>query len=167
MNANGKRMTSARWLMNRIAAAIAGAIRRVGAGAIQAAVKALSCGPTCTTLKGSGDGVMHCVAYASTCGYFAGDLIFAAIWSTAFAIVLGTLPGLAALTLTPAKRHPWRSLPALVLGTLAGFGIWCCLATLTPTIGEGWGWLLLLAIPSIAGLSVAYHIERLPKPLRP
>src|SRR5579862_2374384 len=99
-------MGSLTWVMNRLSAAMVGAII-VGftAGCVVAVESALTCGPTCTSIV-SHYNVSHCVAYGTTCGNFFGDLLVTVIWAVPSALLLGTLPGVAALTLTPAKNRP-------------------------------------------------------------
>jgi xanthine/uracil/vitamin C permease (AzgA family) len=79
-------------------------------------------------------------------------------------VLLGTLPGIVALTLTPAARQPWRSLPVLVVATTIGFVIWSTLELAAPqyalnVIG-------LFVLPSATGLVAAAFIDRLPARLR-
>jgi hypothetical protein len=83
------------------------------------------------------------------------------------ALALGALPGFAALTLTPARLHPWRALLILVPATVVGFGIWAVVyPNLPEQTGVQWIWLTtLFSIPTFAGIMVALNINRLPKQL--
>jgi len=113
---------------------------------------------------GDATGHQKCLEYDSTCQYFAARLLFGTFWTSVLAVVLGMLPGYAALTLTPARIHPWRSLLVLVPGTLLGFIAWLVWQTYARI---PFGLLTLFLLPSITGLIVALNIERLPKPFRP
>src|ERR1700730_9151750 len=109
-------MRRAPWLLNRAAAALVGAtIVGVIAAAMMAVVDALTCGPTCTSIHGDRTGT-HCLEYSSSCTGLWFTTAFTFVYTPVLSITLGTLPGIAALTMTPARKHPWRSLPILVLG---------------------------------------------------
>ncbi len=115
----------------------------------------LKCMPKCTSSQFS---------------YFGWDLLSTMLIAAFYGLILGTLPGIAALTLTPAKMRPWRSLPALVLGTLLGFVIWWYVGALASSKAYAsldMIWAALFLIPTATGLIVACNIGRLPKPLRP
>ncbi len=156
-----------RILLSRIAAAVIGTLLvGLAAALIMSVVDALTCGPTCSSIQGDASGHTKCLAYSSTCGHFAVGLLFDAVWTSVFAVALGTLPGIAALTLTPARKHPWRSLFVLVPGTLFGFVACLVWQTLLGTHSAG-GIITLFLFPSVTGLIVALNIERLPAPLRP
>jgi hypothetical protein len=154
------------WILNRVAAAVAGALLvGVAAGIILTAAHFITCGPTCTDVQFNGSGPMRCTAYGSTCGVFVGALLFNLIWAPIFSAALGVVPGFLALTVTPAKTFPWRSLPALVLGTLVGFAIWLPVAWNLNLGTIGW-FATLFLIPSVTGLITAHNIRRLPPILR-
>jgi hypothetical protein len=158
-------MGRASWFASRICAALAGTILvGVAAALILTAFGILTCAPTCTSIAFSSNGAAACLAKESTCGSFAGALIFYLIWAPIFSMVLGTVPGIIALTLTPAKKHPWRSLPVLVFGTLGGFVIWMVLVLVLNLTHDSIGinYVALFLIPSIAGLVVAGNLERFP-----
>jgi hypothetical protein len=151
------------WLLNRAAAALAGAsIVGCLAGTIMAVLSELTCGPTCYHILFDSRG-RHCLEYGTTCGHLWTSLIFMLVFTPVYSVVLGTLPGIAALTLTPARKHPWRSLPILVLGTLIGFASWLSVVTrFSIEYGPTW-FLLLFLIPTITGLAAAFNIERIPR----
>ena len=142
----GADMTRFAWIGSRLAAAVSGAFAAgLIAGVILTVVWAATCG--------------------STCGNFLGGLFVAAIWASMSAIALGTLPGIATLTLTPARKHPWRSLLVLVPATVAGFAIWLLLQDLFHgTYGTQW-LITLFLLPTTAGLIAAWNIEKLPRRL--
>jgi hypothetical protein len=159
-------MGRARWVLVRIAAAVAGAVAvGVAAAVILTVIEILTCGPTCTSIAGAGN-TSRCVAYGSTCGDATMQLLFNLIWTPIFAVALGTIPGIVALTITPARKYPWRSLPALVFGTVVGFSIYLFL-------GSHWGissnfgsLVALIVIPTATGLVMAWNIDRLPPAFR-
>jgi hypothetical protein len=129
-------MARARWIVNRAAAALAGAAL-VGllAAVIEGVFNDVTCSPTC----------------------IAGSIAFTVCWSLAF----GTLPGIAALTLTPASKRPWRSLPFLVLGTLAGYMIWSYVVQRFSLQNDPRSPLFLFLFPTLTGLAAAFNIDRL------
>jgi|HubBroStandDraft_1064217.scaffolds.fasta_scaffold558675_1 hypothetical protein len=155
-------MDRVRWILVRIAAAVAGAVAvGVVAAIILAVVEILTCGPTCTSIAGSGN-TSRCVAYGSTCGDAAMQLLFNLIWTPGFALVLGIIPSIVALTITPARKYPWRSLPALVFGTLIGFSICVFLASHWDGGSSLGGLVTLIVVPTATGLAMAWNIDRLP-----
>jgi hypothetical protein len=155
----------ARWTLNRVAAAIVGAVLvGIVAAVILTIVEALTCGPTCTEIVGH-DNVSRCIAYGSTCGDIRGALLFNLIYAPIFSVVLGVVPGIVALTATPAKKHPWRSLPSLIIGTLSGFLIWLPLARNVEWTAIVW-LASLFVIPSATGFITAWNIDRLPPTFR-
>lgn len=86
----------------------------------------------------------------------------------AVSVALGTLPGIVALPLTPAKERPWRSLGVPVPASAAGYIIFYSLVLVAGArgfnIGDQYplfGWLLFI-VPTITGLIVAFNIDRLP-----
>lgn len=83
-------------------------------------------------------------------------------WACVGSLALGTIPGLAALTLTPARKRPWKSLPILIAATTCGFGILLLLANLFHMEYGVAKVVPLLVIPSATGLLAALNIERLP-----
>jgi hypothetical protein len=79
-----------------------------------------------------------------------------------FGLVLGTIPAFVALTLSPAKKHPWKSLPVLILAALAGL---CAVflvdfRTHTGLFENAFAALALFGVPTIAGLLTAWNIDR-------
>lgn len=151
------------WLLNRVAAAVLGAFL-VGCGAtiILAVIGAIACRPECTTIVGDVHGT-HCEAYASSCGGFWGQVLITLTWACTTSLMLGTLPGIAALTLTPARKHPWTSLPLLVCASVAGFAIWLAVETVFH-LNDGFTEVFVLfLVPSACGLFAAIQIERLPR----
>lgn len=156
------------WIIARIAAAAAGTIVvGIAAAVILTVVEALTCGPTCASMQFNGSGAGRCVAYSSTCSDFANLLLFNIIWAPTICVLLGIIPGAVALTFSPAKQHPWRSLPALVLGTLIGFVTWLLIGMLIKgEVSSITSLGALLLIPTITGLVTAWNIDRLPKLLR-
>jgi hypothetical protein len=68
--------------------------------------------PTCSEMEFNGSGTSRCVAYGSTCGDFVAALLFNVAWAPIFAVILGTIPGIVALTLTPAKEISVASAPS-------------------------------------------------------
>lgn len=167
MQRNRSPMGRVRWILVRISAAIAGAVAvGVAAAVILTVVEILTCGPTCTTIASYGN-TSRCVAYGSTCGNdVIMQLLFNMIWAPVFALVLGTIPGIVALTITPARKYPWRSLPALVFGTLIGFSIWLLLGSHWANASTFGGLATLIVIPTATGLVVAWNIDRLPPSFR-
>lgn len=145
-------MRDFRRLLERTAAALVGAAAvGIVAAIVMTVVGLATCDARCVSAAGSN----------YTFGVV-GELIFGFIWSPVFAVVLGTLPGLVALTMTPAANHPWRSLPVLVAATSVGFALWLILRTRL-NIDYGLEYLLtLFLIPSITGLVAAWNINRLP-----
>jgi cytochrome bd-type quinol oxidase subunit 2 len=128
-------------LLSPIAAALSGAF---AVGVLAASIMMLSGAAT--------DGV-------DLRAFLAGSLIV-----SVYSVVFGTLPGIVALTLTPAARHPWRSLPILVVATTIGFAIWYLAVQLGATDTSMFFGLFVL--PSAAGLIAAANIDRFPKRLR-
>lgn len=158
-------MDSARWLLSRIAAAVVGAILvGVLADLIASVIQVLTCGPACVSAFGKGTGPAHCTAYASTCRGLWEPLFFNLPWTVIGAVILGTLPGIVALTQSPAKDRPWRALPALILATIVGVALCLCLASALGRAGVGA--VALFVIPSATGLLAAWNIRRLPRPFR-
>ncbi len=85
-----------------------------------------------------------------------------------YALVIGTFPAFVALTQSPAKTHPWRCLPLLVIGTLAGFSISLILDNVTgqDILNRLVGTIAFFALPTIAGLLTAWNIDRVPPAFR-
>lgn len=143
-------LVRAAWFLNRVAAAI------VGAALIGVAAAFFSWTASEVSCRGA----------VSRCGDPIMGLVFVLMWTPLFSVVLGTLPGVVALTLTPAKEHPWRSLAALVPASLLGFAIWWY------TFGFVGSWRhlddgltlygMMLGFPTLTGLIVAFNINRLP-----
>lgn len=132
-------MAGPRWALNRMAAALAGATL-VG---VFAAVIGLFSEPTCVSACVAG--VFGCVVY----------------WSLMF----GSVPGMLALTLTPASKRPWRSLPFLVLGTLVGFMVWLFVVPRFSMENDLRSPLILFLFPTLTGLATAFNIDRfMPRP---
>lgn len=158
-------MSRVLWLFNRVAAAVIGALV-VGclAAVISTAVDALTCGPVCSKIVGDVHG-SRCITYESSCVAVTelwAPLIVALFWTCSGSLILGTLPGIAALTLTPARTRPWKSLPVLIAATMVGFGIWLAIANgLHMTYGST-EVAMLFVIPTVTGLLAAINIERLP-----
>ncbi len=140
----------------------------VMAAFVMTLVDALTCVPNCTSFAGHYNEPPRCLAYANGCANIGPGFLYALIWSPITAIFLGTLPGFAAVTMTPAAKRPWQSLPVLVGATLIGFCLWMTLPTLAPlTFGSGPLYLLtLFLIPSVAGFIAAVNIERIPQSMR-
>jgi hypothetical protein len=138
------KMNGVRWLLDRVFAAVLGAF---AAGILAAVI--LTAQETLTCRR--------------ECAPFWGQLLFNLIYGPVFSIILGAGPGLVALTLTPAKSRPWRSLPTLVLGAVAGFAIWMCVPP--PFNADRVSSVALLGymviLPSSTLLLTAWNIERL------
>jgi len=161
-------MRSFGWIASRVTAAVVGALL-VGliAGAILSAIWAFTCGPACYSTEFDAHGHSKCLAYTSTCENFFDLFSWGLVSITAF--VLGTLPGIAALTLTPAKTKPWRSLFVLVPATSVGFAAWLLLDMRVhfERSSSWWLWLVtLVVLPSSTGLLAAWNIERFPRRLQ-
>ena len=163
-------MLSLRWVLSRAAAALVGAaLVGVVAALVIVVVDALTCGPSCFAAEGRGDGPMRCVSSWNSCSTIGPRLLwFYVINTPLFSVPLGVLPGFAALTLTPAAKHPWRSLPVLVCATVLGFCLWLPLNKLVPAAFAfpAQGLLTLFIIPSVTGFIAAINIERIPPRLR-
>jgi len=149
------------WFFNRVAAALIGALL-VGCAAtmLLATVGALTCHPECTKfvsdMHGSG-----CAAYVSSCAGFATQVMVTLMWACIGSLLLGTVPGIAVLTLTPARNRPWRSLPILIAASTAGYGIWLIIVDMLHLEYGLTEVIILLVIPSATGLLAALNIERL------
>ncbi len=72
------------------------------------------------------------------------------------------MPGIVAVTLTPARKEPWRALPVLVFGTLLGFAIWLSVVTRFSLQGDVKSLFFLFLFPTLTGLATALNIDRLP-----
>jgi hypothetical protein len=154
-------MKQSLWVLNRLGATITGCIAvGVVANVIGAVADALTCAPTCDSIVGIGN-VSHCAHYSPSCGDFVSSLIFPLALTIPIALVLGFLPGAAALLLTPARNHPWRSLPFLIVGTLIGFGIVEFLAFRYPGDYHPTIWAILAIVPSATGFLTALFINRI------
>lgn len=144
-------MRSVVGVLSPIAAALTGA---VAVGILSTVVMVVygvaSCTEACETYRDA----------RNLLSTFAGVSMIACIYS----LVLGTLPGIIALTLTPAARHPWRSLPVLVVATMAGFAIWWTVELAAPQYA--FDIIGLFVLPSATGLVAAAFIDRLPGRLR-
>jgi uncharacterized membrane protein YeaQ/YmgE (transglycosylase-associated protein family) len=148
------------WILERLAAALLGAVL-VGmlAGAIMSAVDYVTSAPD----PACASGVSACISGSKWSSIRWG--IGAALYIGAiYAIVVGTIPGLVALTLTPARKRPWRSLPILVLASLAGFLVVFVFNSITHRgIFESViGTVAFFLVPILTGLLTAWNIERLP-----
>lgn len=149
------------WLLNRVAAALVGAfLVGCAAAVLFAASAAITCHPECTKIVGDVHG-SHCVRYESSCAGFWGQVLVTLTWSCIGSVILGTLPGVAALTLTPARKKPWRSLPVLVAATVAGVGVWLIVANAFHMVYGITEIIVLFLIPSATGLFAAVNIEHL------
>lgn len=149
------------WLASRLSAAFVG----TAAVAILAAVvfliqNALTCGPTCTTIVGQGN-LSHCTASCSVNSFY--DFGGALFWTLPGAVVLGFVPGIVALTLTPVRAHPWRALPMLIAGAMIGFVAWLCLATTLHMQYGATEIATVFAIPTAAGMLTALFLSRFPR----
>jgi hypothetical protein len=130
------------WVLNRLAAASAGAAAVGGfAGLMMAAYGEL----THPTSPLSSD--------------FWTGLLFLVFVTAFFSVWYGTLPGLVALTLTPAKTEPWRRLRVLVPASLAGFAFWFGIGNVSPREAQ---FPLLILLPTITGLATAFAIGGVP-----
>jgi hypothetical protein len=131
------------WVLERLAAALLGAVL---VGAIAGAILSLPvyiAGPEKSDHNAWG--------------------VAAAIYIAAtFGLVLGTIPGFVALTLSPAKKHPWKSLPVLILAALAGLCVVFLIdfRTHTGLFENAFAALALFGAPTIAGLLTAWNIDR-------
>ncbi len=108
-----------------------------------------------------------CLASTSTCEDGWGWALFSFLSVVITAIALGTVPGIAALTLTPAKKRPWRSLVVLVPATLVGFAAWLLLETHFHFGYSGVWWLItLFVLPSSTGLIAAWNVDKISRRLQ-
>ncbi|HEY3675177.1 MAG TPA: hypothetical protein VGK84_04230 [Candidatus Tumulicola sp.] len=160
-------MRRALWFLNRIIAAASGAVA-VGilAALILTVIDLLTCGQGCSKIFSDPSGT-RCLTYASTCWSFFGTLVFNLAVVPWFSAALGLLPGILALTITPARTHPWRSLPLLVLGTLIGFVLSVALVVIF--IPNRWSLVSLAmftVLSSATGLATAYNIRSFPAMLQ-
>lgn len=135
------------WIMARVVAAISGAFM-VGllVGVILWVRYAATCG-----------------ADGSTCGDFLAGLTFSVTYIPLWAVVIGTLPGIALLTVTPARTRPWRSLLVLVPATAIGFAVWLLLRILSEDSDWAAWWIAMVLLPAIFGLAAACTIGKLPR----
>lgn len=94
----------------------------------------------------------------------AGEAASALYVGAVYGLVIGAIPAVAALTLTPAKRHPWRSLPILVLAAVAGLAIvvFVDVATGNGLFENVFAAIALFAVPAVAAFVTAWNIERFP-----
>jgi hypothetical protein len=142
-------MPNVLWFLNRAAATLVGAVA-IGcvAAAIIFAASDLTCGQPCASAP----------VYGTETLPYHGSEIAVVIMC---AVALGLVPGLIALTLTPARNRPWRSLPLLVLGTNVGFGMWLWIGYRFPMMpGTVTALVLLCLIPSATGLMTAFNVDR-------
>jgi hypothetical protein len=95
----------------------------------------------------------------------ADELLFFVYICLVLAVVLGTLPAFVALTMTPAKEQPWRSLPILVVAALVGVSVCLAVQWTHPLRGTGW-YALLFALPTATGLTAGCNIRRLSRRMR-
>jgi hypothetical protein len=128
-------MGRAAWIVNRVAAALVGAALVGFLAAVIGIFNENECSPGCIV----------------------GTIVLTVCWSLAF----GTLPGIAALTLTPARQRPWRSLPLLVLGTLVGFMMWFYLVNRFSLDNDPRSPLFLFLFPTLTGFLTAFNLDRL------
>jgi len=157
----GAAMARFSWIVSRVTAAVFGALL---VGLVAAAIEAMVvCGPTCHAVGLDAHGRSTCLENWSACGDVVGGLVFDAIVFSAYAIALGTLPGIIALTLTPARIHPWRSLLVLVPATVLGLALWLLLLYLFHIVDGVAPLILLFFMPTAAGLIAACAIGKLPK----
>jgi hypothetical protein len=133
-------------VLNRAAAAIAGA-----------ALTGLLCGLTISAVFAS-------VCIGRTCEDPFGFPIYFGTEGAIGALVLGSIPGLIALSITPARTHPWRALLILVPASALGFGLFAGLMAAAPHLGDSAMTfvLLLFALPSTTGFAAALNIKRIP-----
>lgn len=135
----------------------------LGSGAIMSVVDALS---------SSRDPVCARAAHGCFAGFYlssiGSDFAILVYLGIIYALVIGTFPAFVALTQSPAKTHPWRCLPLLVIGTLVDFSISLILDYVT---GQGIfeslvGTIAFFALPTTAGLLMAWNIDRVPPAFR-
>jgi hypothetical protein len=95
----------------------------------------------------------------------ADELLFFGYICLVLAVVLGTIPAFVALTMTPAKEQPWKSLPILVAAGLIGVAVCLAVQWSHPLPGTGW-YALLFALPTATGLTAGCNIRHLSTLLR-
>ena len=142
------------WIANRLVAALAGTLAvTAGASVAWIALYSATCGGKCI----------------SSIGEITGALWAAFVTSALFGAPVAALAGFIALTASPARARPWRSLPALVSASIAGVAVAFGIIYLSPppvhAPGSAILWNLYI-LPAIFGLAAAVNIRRLPGSLR-
>jgi hypothetical protein len=169
-------MARVMWLLNRCSAALSGAFAvGVLVGAAFGVFGALTSLPACVATKGDAHGHEICAQYATTFAqlfqYFLVYVSFNVGWAAIFSGVLGVIPGTIALTVTPARKHPWRALVTLVPATVVGFFAALGIGYIVPHANEAgtlqyYVWLsAFIVVPSLAGFLVAINFNKLPRRL--
>lgn len=90
--------------------------------------------------------------------------LFYGTWGVLVALLLGLAPGFIALTITPARTHPWRALPILSTASAVGFGLFVAAVFALPHVFEnGFAvYLLCFLLPTATGLITAFNIRKIP-----
>jgi hypothetical protein len=162
-------MARVMWLLNRCSAALLGALAvGVITGAAWGTFGAPIFGPTCIGTKIDLHGHEICAQYATT---FAQFLLYSSAYVSIMSSTLGMIPCTISLMATPARKHPWRALVALVPATVIGFVVAGAVGYALPRTSEAgtlqyYVWLsTFIVIPTAAAILVAINFNKLPRRL--